>query len=77
MDCATCALTINKYLNKEGAKEVKVNFATGDVSFENNSGLSWIRSPKVWPTWVTQWRATRPLITMRMAIATKPARPAF
>ncbi len=40
MDCATCALTINKYLNKEGAKEVKVNFATGDVSFENNSGLS-------------------------------------
>jgi Cu+-exporting ATPase len=40
MDCATCALTINKYLNKEGAKEVKVNFATGDVIFENNSGLS-------------------------------------
>ncbi|GAB3413957.1 heavy metal translocating P-type ATPase [Niabella aquatica] len=36
MDCATCALTINKYLNKEGAKDVKVNFATGDVSFETN-----------------------------------------
>lgn len=39
MDCATCALTINKYLNKEGAKDVKVNFATGDVSFENDSTL--------------------------------------
>lgn len=34
MDCATCALTINKYLNKEGASDVRVNFATGDVSFE-------------------------------------------
>lgn len=40
MDCATCALTINKYLSKEGATDVKVNFATGDVSFENTSGLS-------------------------------------
>ena len=40
MDCATCALTINKYLNKEGAKEVKVNFATGDVSFENSNNLA-------------------------------------
>ncbi|MCH5715192.1 heavy metal translocating P-type ATPase [Niabella hibiscisoli] len=40
MDCATCALTINKYLNKEGAKDVKVNFATGAVSFENNSNLA-------------------------------------
>lgn len=36
MDCATCALTINKYLNKEGAKDIRVNFATGDVSFETN-----------------------------------------
>lgn len=40
MDCATCALTINKYLNKEGAKEVKVNFATGDVSFEINGSAA-------------------------------------
>ena len=40
MDCATCALTINKYLNKEGAKDVKVNFATGDVSFENSATSS-------------------------------------
>ncbi len=40
MDCATCALTINKYLNKEGARDVKVNFATGDVSFEIKNGAS-------------------------------------
>ncbi|MGJ7032030.1 heavy metal translocating P-type ATPase [Niabella hirudinis] len=34
MDCPTCALTINKYLEKEGMENVKVNFATGAVSFE-------------------------------------------
>ena len=34
MDCNNCALTIRRYLEKEGMKEVKVNFATGDVSFE-------------------------------------------
>lgn len=34
MDCPTCALTINKYLEKEGMQNVKVNFATGDVSFD-------------------------------------------
>ncbi|MET0461833.1 MAG: cation-translocating P-type ATPase [Chitinophagaceae bacterium] len=33
MDCSSCALTIRKYLEKEGMKEVRVNFATGDVSF--------------------------------------------
>ena len=33
MDCATCALTVNNYLKKQGGQEVKVNFATGDVSF--------------------------------------------
>lgn len=37
MDCPTCALTINKYLKKEGMQNVKVNFATGDVSFDLNS----------------------------------------
>lgn len=36
MDCSNCALTINKYLTKEGMKEVKVNFIGGDVSFETN-----------------------------------------
>lgn len=37
MDCTNCALTISKYLNKEGMKEVKVNFIGGDVSFEMKS----------------------------------------
>ena len=36
MDCSNCALTIHKYLQKEGMKNVKVNFATGDVLFETN-----------------------------------------
>ena len=34
MDCTNCALTITKYLQKEGMKEVKVNFIGGDVNFE-------------------------------------------
>lgn len=36
MDCSNCALTIRKYLEKEGMKDVRVNFATGDVSFDMN-----------------------------------------
>ncbi len=36
MTCANCALTIHKYLEKEGLKEVKVNAIGGDVSFEMN-----------------------------------------
>lgn len=40
MDCTNCALTISKYLNKEGMKEVKVNFIGGDVSFEMNADAS-------------------------------------
>ena len=36
MDCTNCALTITRYLRKEGQKEVKVNFIGGDVSFELN-----------------------------------------
>lgn len=40
MDCATCALTINKYLNKEGMKDVRVNFATGNVSFNLNGTIA-------------------------------------
>lgn len=41
MDCATCALTVNSYLKKQGGQDVKVNFATGDVSFilHDNSAL--------------------------------------
>ncbi|MGG9971172.1 heavy metal translocating P-type ATPase [Ferruginibacter sp. SUN002] len=34
MDCTNCALTITKYLQKEGQQDVKVNFIGGDVSFE-------------------------------------------
>jgi Cu+-exporting ATPase len=38
MDCTNCALTINRYLVKEGQKDVKVNFIGGEVSFEMNGG---------------------------------------
>ena len=40
MDCTNCALTIRRYLEKEGMKEVKVNFATGDVSFDMNGNAT-------------------------------------
>ena len=36
MDCASCALTIHKYLEKQGMKDVKVNSVSGDVSFQMN-----------------------------------------
>jgi P-type Cu+ transporter len=36
MDCTTCALNIHRFLEKKGMKDVKVNFATGDVSFTLN-----------------------------------------
>jgi Cu+-exporting ATPase len=36
MTCANCALSINKYLEKQGAKEVCVNAIDGDVSFKIN-----------------------------------------
>jgi Cu+-exporting ATPase len=34
MSCSTCALTINKYLEKEGLSNIKVSLASGDVSFD-------------------------------------------
>src|SRR5688572_21768873 len=34
MDCTTCAINIHRYLEKQGMKNVRVNFATGDVAFE-------------------------------------------
>jgi len=40
MDCTNCALTITRYLQKEGQKNVKVNFIGGDVSFELNENKS-------------------------------------
>ena len=36
MDCSNCALTIRRYLEKQGMQDVKINFATGDVSFDMN-----------------------------------------
>jgi P-type Cu+ transporter len=36
MTCANCALTIHKYLEKEGLNDVKVNAIGGEVSFELN-----------------------------------------
>jgi Cu+-exporting ATPase len=36
MTCTNCALTINRYLEKEGLKDVQVNFIGGEVSFELN-----------------------------------------
>jgi P-type Cu+ transporter len=40
MDCTTCALNIQKYLDKKGLKNIKVNFATGAVSFDINDSLN-------------------------------------
>src|SRR5215212_6986648 len=34
MTCSNCALTISKYLQKEGLKDVSVNLIDGDVTFE-------------------------------------------
>ncbi|UAY51658.1 heavy metal translocating P-type ATPase [Ferruginibacter albus] len=34
MDCNNCAITISKYLKKEGLQNVTVNFIGGDVSFD-------------------------------------------
>ena len=33
MTCSNCALTVNNYLQKQGAEQVKVNPITGEVSF--------------------------------------------
>ncbi len=40
MDCTNCAVTISRYLQKEGQKDVKVNFIGGEVSFEMADGKS-------------------------------------
>ncbi len=36
MDCANCALSISRTLQKSGLKDVSVNFATGEVLFETS-----------------------------------------
>ena len=40
MSCTNCALTIEKYLKKEGLQNVKVNFIGGDVSFDLSGNTS-------------------------------------
>lgn len=40
MDCTNCAVTISRYLQKEGLGDVKVNFIGGDVSFTLQEGKS-------------------------------------
>jgi len=40
MNCANCALTINKYLQKKGAENVTVNPIDGDVSFDLNGNAT-------------------------------------
>jgi len=37
MSCSNCALTINKYLEKNGMKNIKVSLTGGDVSFDMNA----------------------------------------
>jgi P-type Cu+ transporter len=46
MDCNTCALNIQKYLDKKGMKNIKVNFATGYVSFDINGAANEIELAK-------------------------------
>jgi Cu+-exporting ATPase len=40
MSCSNCALTIGKYLEKEGLHNVKVSLMSGDVSFESAGQLN-------------------------------------
>lgn len=40
MTCANCALSINKYLGKQGAQNIRVNPIDGDVSFDIVEGSS-------------------------------------
>src|ERR1035437_281480 len=35
MTCSTCALSVSKYLEKQGLKDIKVSLADGDVSFDS------------------------------------------
>jgi P-type Cu+ transporter len=39
MSCSTCALTIGKYLEKKGGRNIKVSLASGDVSFDATGDL--------------------------------------
>jgi Cu+-exporting ATPase len=46
MDCSSCALTIHKYLEKQGMQNVKVNSVSGDVSFEMNGDTAMAKLAK-------------------------------
>jgi len=36
MDCANCAQSISRFLEKKGLKNISVNFQTGEVAFQHN-----------------------------------------
>ena len=38
MTCSNCAMTVQRKLEKSGMQSVNVNFATGEVRFENPAG---------------------------------------
>lgn len=38
MTCSNCSLTVRKFLENQGKKNVNVNLISGDVSFENDNG---------------------------------------
>src|SRR6059058_6225572 len=40
MHCANCALSVNKYLQKQGAENIAVNPIDGNVSFDINGGVT-------------------------------------
>jgi len=40
MHCSNCALTIDKYLSKQHLQNIKVNFVTGDISFDSTSEIN-------------------------------------
>ncbi len=40
MTCSNCALTVNKYLQKQGVKDIAVNLINGDVSFKLNGNAT-------------------------------------
>jgi P-type Cu+ transporter len=46
MSCTNCALTIHKFLEEKGMRDVKVNFIGGNVSFEKTDGTQNIEIEK-------------------------------
>jgi len=40
MHCSNCALTIDKYLSKQHLQNIKVNFVTGDISFDSTAEIN-------------------------------------